>query len=432
MPLFGRAKTEAVPPSPIASPGPTRLPDAPTVDDAGRRSVLAHREYLLSQVSSLRPFGIGLLDAAGLTLCESISSDLDLPVYTSPRVAGWAVRGSNLVGASAHRPVILPVVGEIDAGGYRGAPLMPGTAVKVAAGAPVPEGADAVVPLGKGVEVGDGVEFRSEVSFNQNLIVAGSRVADGDFLLAPGAVLNARSIALLAEVGHDKVLARPRPRVVVATVGNDLVDPGLPLERLSQSYDALTSLVAASAGQDGAKVFPIGIVPAEADTLRRTISEQLLRADLVLVAGAADGLLAEVLGSLGAIDEAEVAMNPGGSSLFALIGDERTPVLVLPADPLGALVAYHAFARPLIRQLAGLSPLDVPARLAPVVRPLACDPTATSFLLAASGARGVDPFPDTDRRGAIQIARADCLIVLQPGAQRIEAHSDVVCWLLGP
>lgn len=407
------------------------MPDPPAVDEAGRRSFLAHRDYLLSQVSSLRPFGIGLLEAAGLTLCESIRSDLDLPVCTSPRVAGWAVRGSNLVGASAQRPVILPVVGEIDAGGYRGAPLMPGTAVKVAVGAPVPEGADAVVPLDDGVEIGDDVEFRSEVSFQQNLIMAGSRVADGDFLLAPGALLNARSIALLAEVGHDKVLARPRPRVVVATVGNDLVDPGLPLERLSQSYDAMTSLVAASASQDGATVFPIGIVPAEADTLRRTISEQLLRADLVLLV-AADGLVAGVLSGLGVIDEAEVAMNPGGSSLFALIGDERTPVLVLPADPLGALVTYHAFGRPLIRQLAGLAPLDLPARLAPVVRPLQCDPTRTTFLLAASGGRGVDPFPDTDQRGMIQIAKADCLVVLRPGTKRIEAHSDVVCWLLGP
>lgn len=431
MPLFGRAKTDAVPPSPTAPPGPERLPDPPAVDDAGLRSFLAHRDFLLSQVSSLRPFGIGLLEAAGLTLCESISSDLDLPVYTSPRVAGWAVRSSNLVGASAHRPVTLPVVGEIDAGAYRGAPLTPGTAVKVAVGAPVPEGADAVVPLADGVEVGDDVEFRSEVSFKENLIMAGSRVADGDLLLAPGAVLNARSIALLAEVGHDKVLARPRPRVVVVTVGDDLVDPGLPLERLSQRYDALTSLVAASARHDGATAFPIGIVPAEADTLRRTLSEQLLRADLVLVAGAADGLLAEVLGSLGAIDEAEVAMNPGGSSLFALIGDERTPVLVLPADPLGALVTYHAFARPLIRQLAGLAPLDLPARLAPVVRSLDCDPTRTSFLLAVSGGRGVDPFPDTDPLGTLQIARADCLVVLRPGTERVQAHSDVVCWLLG-
>ncbi|MFZ1283144.1 MAG: gephyrin-like molybdotransferase Glp [Propionicimonas sp.] len=432
MPLFGRAKNEAVPPAPVVSPGPERLPDPPAVDGSGRRSVTDHRDYLLSQVASLRPFGIGLLEAAGLILCESIRADLDLPVYTSALVDGWAVRGSNLVGASTLLPVALPVVGEIDAVAYRGDPLTPGTAVKVAAGAPVPEGADAVVALADGVEVADGVEFRAEASFQQNLVTAGSRVADGEFLLGSGTVLDARSIALLAEVGHDKVLVRPRPRVVVATVGDDLVEPGLPLERLSQSYDATTSLIAVTSRQDGAKVFPIGIVPTAAGSLRRTLSEQLLRADLVLLAGVADEELAAVLGDLGAIDLAEVAMNPGGPSLFALIGDERTPVLVLPSDPFAALVSYLAFARPLIRELAGVPPLECPARVAPVVRSLDCDPTQTNFLLAASGKRGVDPLPGAGLKGTIDVAKADCLIVVQPGAEHIEAHSDVDCWLLRP
>ena len=107
MALFGRSKDDQAPGAP-AGPGPERLPAPPATDGWGYRSVADHRDYLLSFVPSLPPFGIGLLDAWGLTLCESIVSDIDLPTFTGARVEGWAVRGSNLVGADPAHPVTLP------------------------------------------------------------------------------------------------------------------------------------------------------------------------------------------------------------------------------------------------------------------------------------------------------------------------------------
>ena len=105
--------------------------------------------------------------------------------------------------------------------------------------------------LAEGAELpGEQVEFVAEAAFHQNLRLAGSRVSDGDPLLASGTVLGSREIGLLAEVGLDKVLARPRPRVVILTIGNDLIAPGLPLTRLTHAYDATTSLIAASARAD--------------------------------------------------------------------------------------------------------------------------------------------------------------------------------------
>lgn len=425
MALFGRSKSD---PAATTTAPTTTGPASLAVADSPR-SVDEYRELLLESVAGLRPFGIGLLDAAGLTLCESIHSDIDLPVCPVAKVAGWAVRGSNLVGASVHHPVRLPVVGEIDAAGFRGAPLMPGTVVKVAAGAPLPDGSDAVVPLADATDLGDEAEFTAEVTFQAGLEPAGSRIADGDLLLASGTVLDAAAIGLLAEVGIDKVLARPKPRVVVASIGADLVDPGLPLERLHQVYDSGTPLIAAAARADGAQVFPIGILPTASAELRRTLSDQLLRADLILLVADAGAELAQVLGELGSVQEAAVAMQPAGPGLFAVVGGEGVPVLVLPRDSAAAFVSYQVFARPAIRKLAGVAAVDREPITAPITRPLSAEPGTTSFVLARSSERGVEPL-SAGRPGPLDLVAADTLIVVGPEGGEFAAHSDVTTWSL--
>jgi molybdopterin molybdotransferase len=356
-------------------------------------------------------------------------SDIDIPIVTTAKVAGWAVRGSNVVGASVQHPVRLPVVGEIAAGGVRGAPLMAGTIVRVAAGAPVPEGSDAVVALGVGTEFGDQVEFTAETSFHENLVLAGSRIADGCPLLESGTVLAAREIGLLAEVGVDKVLARPKPRVVVASLGADLVEPGQPLERIGQAYDAATALLAAAARADGAQVYPIGILPGDPAELRQLLADQLLRADLVLVAAGHTPELRGVLGQLGAIDEAEVAIEPGGPALFAVVGDEQVPLLVLPRDAVAAFVGYQAYGRAVLRKLAGIEPTEREEMTLPALQPSTSDPAKTTVVLAQTTDRGVAPIP-VAQPCVLELVAADSLIVIEPGAAEVEAHGDVTCWPL--
>ncbi len=392
------------------------------------RSLTAHREFLLSQVETLRPFGIGLLDAAGLTLCESIVADLDLPTFTAATTPGWAVRASNLVGAGPHRPVILPVVDHIEAGGYRGAPLTRGTAVQVAAGAPLPEGADAVVPLSAGLAIDDDVQFTTEARFQQHLRLAGSRIADGDTLVAKGSVLTPRMLALIAEVGHDKVLARPRPRVVVLTADEFLTPPGLPLTRLSETYDAGTTLLAATLRDQGVQVFTASASGVEPKVLGNALSEQLVRADLVfLITRVTDDLLA-MLAGLGQIDVAEVDALPG-RQVFALVGDEKAPVLVLPPEVVPAYLTYLVIGRPLVQKLSGLEPSGPVVSAAPVTQEVAADPARTRLLLGHHTSRGVSP-QRSDQPGAAELADANAVIVLPPSATPIPAHGDVNCWLL--
>lgn len=426
MPLFERPKDE-IPPEPSA-PEPSYLEGAPDAAGTGLRRIDDHREYLLGHVETLRPFGINLLDAAGLTLCESIISDIDLPTFTAATVEGYAVRTSNLVGASRQRPIILPVVDQVEAGDYRHAPLTPRTAVLVAAGAPLPDGADAVMPLEEGFAVDDDVQFTTEARVHQNVRLAGSRVADGDQLVDRGSVLTPRTLAVIAEVGHDKVLAMPRPRVVVLVAESTLKAPGLPLARLSESYDATSTLLAATLRDDGVQVFVGHVASTDPRAIGVALGEQLVRADLVLLVTRVTEGLEAMLANQGSVDVGEVDALPG-RQLFAMVGDERAPVLVLPPDAVPAYLAYLLVGRPLVQKLAGQEPTTPEESSAPVTHEVAADPVRTRLLLARNSTRGVTPLTG-DAPGAAELADANAVIVVPPAGVPIPAHGDVTCWLL--
>ncbi|MDR1833673.1 MAG: hypothetical protein LBQ92_03345, partial [Propionibacteriaceae bacterium] len=189
MAIFGRAKDQE-------APQRAAIPDEPQAESGPGepRSVVDERAFLLENTPEPRPFGLGLLDVDGLTLSENLVSDIDLPVYTAAQTAGWAVRAANLVGATPERPISLPVVASIPASGPIGDALIPGTAVAVEQGSPVPDGADAVIPAELGIPIEDGVSFPQEAGWPTNIVKIGSRIEDGDDLMAAGTELNPRQI----------------------------------------------------------------------------------------------------------------------------------------------------------------------------------------------------------------------------------------------
>src|SRR5690349_4289696 len=143
MPLFGRRKTTQ---PEATAPAAVPLPDAPAPGANGMRSVDDHRNYLLSMVVELPPFRQQLLDVIDLSICEDVVAGLNLPGFDNSAMDGYAVLAADVERASAAEPVVLPVVGEIAAGQAAPHPVAPGTAMKIMTGAPVPEGADAIVP----------------------------------------------------------------------------------------------------------------------------------------------------------------------------------------------------------------------------------------------------------------------------------------------
>lgn len=397
------------------------------------RTVAAQREFLLSQVSPLRPFGMHVLDVAGLPLCEDIASDLDLPLVTSSRVDGYGVRSANLVGASASHPIDLRLVGEARAGDLPRGALPAGGTVSVAAGAAVPEGVDAVVPTEDAERAGDDVLFVGEASLGQHLHRRGSELADGAALLSAGTVLNPRSIALLAEVGLDKVLVRPRPRVVVLAANSTLVTPGQPLTGVDQRYDSGTALLTASARTDGATVYPVGVVDLTPSALRQTLVDQAIRADLLVILGGVDQdveLVTDVMSDLGPIDVAMVGVNGGAVYGFGRIGTDGVPVLLLPGGAVSAFVGYQLFVRPMLARLADAAPAVAPRRRATLGVVHESQRGQAGYVPAILTGDQVCAVSAPSSELAYDLHRANVLMVVPEDAGALAAGDSVECLLL--
>src|SRR4051812_38028397 len=302
---------------------------------------------------------------------------------------GYAVRVADVAGASEEFPAVLDVVGDVAAGLADLPRGGPGQAARIMTGAPLPPGAETVVPLewtdgglGEGPVAGmrarslapEGAEGQVRVhrpaEARAHVRAKGSDVKAGDLALEAGTVLGPPQIALLAAIGRGSVRVRPRPRAVVLSTGSELVQPGEELGH-GQIYDSNSFSLTAAARDAGAIAYRVGAVADDAETLRSTIEDQLIRADLLVTTGggsvgAYDGGK-EALSHVGDEDEAgggiefrKLAMQPGKPQGFGSIGRDHTPLLALPGNPVSSFVSFELFVRPAIRTLMGLEDVHRP------------------------------------------------------------------------
>jgi molybdopterin molybdotransferase len=278
------------------------------------KSVDQHLEDCLAGIETLSPLELRLLDAHGCTLSEDVQAQWNLPPFTNSSMDGYAVRAEDVAGASESSPVSLPVVGDIPAG-YAGAlAVAPGQSARIMTGAPMPAGADAVVP----VEWTDGdivqVSITRPAQPKAFVRFEGEDASAGDHVLPAGTHLGPQQLALLAAVGRARVLVRPRPRVVVMSTGSELVEPGEPIAG-GKIPDSNSFMLAAAAQAAGATAYRVGFVPDEPKALITTIEDQLIRADLVITTGGvsvgAYDVVKEALGRMGKVSFDRVAMQPG-------------------------------------------------------------------------------------------------------------------------
>lgn len=325
------------------------------------------------------PVRTAVSEALGLRCAERVESETSLPGFNQAAVDGYAVRavdvrhsragGDSVPGAGgsaageaeggdAGQPVqvALPVVGEVTAGSHRPVRLQPRQAVRVQTGAPLPTLADAVLPLDWAETVGRRISPLEPLRPGQFVHRAGSDVQPGDVVVEEGAVIGAAQVGLLAGIGRAKVLVYPRPRVSVLSFGPELVDidrdPGL-----GQIYDVNSYALAAAGREAGADVNRVGILSGEPRRLRDTVEGQLIRSEIVVIAGgvggAASDRLRDVLGELGDLEISRVAMHPGSVQGFGTLGADRIPTFLLPGNPSAALVSFEVLVRPLIQILRG-------------------------------------------------------------------------------
>lgn len=437
MALFGRKKKVA--PAPEPEVVPERLPAPPASNEDGLRPWQAHQEYLLSLVDELPPFGMHILDALGLSINENIASDIDLPGFDNSAMDGYAVRADDLWGATEQRPTRLAVIGEIAAGEVATESLAPGTAMKIMTGAPVPEGADTVVQYEATDRGADDVQIFAQLEKGANIRRRGTDITEGEELVSAGTLIDARTVGLLAGIGVDKVMVRPRPRVVVISTGSELVEPGQPLGPNGELYDSNSYMIAAAAKAAGAQVFRVGKVGDDPELIKETISDQLVRADLIITSGGVSqgdyDVVKSVMPELGLTDFCQVAMQPGKPQGFGLIGEDRIPMIMVPGNPVSAYVSFEAFVRPVIRKLMGVMPYRRDSVRCITNTIIRSAPDKMQFARARvttdpNGRRTVDLVGGHSSHLLGNLQRCNALVLLEEGLDVVPAGQSVQAWML--
>ncbi|MEU2132438.1 gephyrin-like molybdotransferase Glp [Streptomyces sp. NPDC018352] len=429
-------------------------------------SVDEHLDDILGAVRPLEPIELQLHDAQGCVLVEDVMVEIALPPFDNSSMDGYAVRVADVEAADEEFPAVLTVIGDI-AAGSAGLPgdrsLGPGEAARIMTGAPLPAGAEAVVPVewtdgGTGggpadtmrslreAPEGAGGEIRVHrpVQARAHVRARGSDVKPGDLALGAGSVIGPPQIGLLAAIGRSTVKVRPRPRVVVISTGSELVQPGEELTG-GRIYDSNSFALTAAAKDAGAIAYRVGAVTDDADTLRATIEDQLIRADIVVTTGGvsvgAYDVVKEALSSVGdedepgsGIDFRKLAMQPGKPQGFGSIGPDHTPLLALPGNPVSSYISFELFVRPVIRTLMGLKDVNRPT----VRATLSTDEALSSpsgkrqFLRGAYDAEAgtVTPVGGSGSHLIAALAQSDALIVLPEDVTSAEPGTDTEVILL--
>jgi molybdopterin molybdotransferase len=338
---------------------------------------------ILSAVQPLLGENVALADALGRVAAESVVADEDAVPFARSAMDGFAVRASECASASQDHPIELPLAGRVFA--EKGeSTLAPGTALTIMTGAPIPRGADAVIPHERTERNGTIVRIFTPVAPGDCVFPPGEDFQRGDELIAAGEVLNPGKLALLAFAGKPSVRVFRRPRVAIVCTGNELVDvsakPAQGQVRNSNAV-ALSALVRAAGGEPRYE----GVAPDNDAGLAAILERAHLGADLVITTGGASGgerdLVKSVLTRLGAeFHFTHVAMRPGKPFGFAQW--DGIPVCVLPGNPSAAFVCFHKLVTPLLARLSGRRVCELPRLHARLDAELHARPGRPHFVLA--------------------------------------------------
>ena len=323
------------------------------------RTVEEHRAAVLALVAALPPVTVELSQSLGRVLAADVVAAVDLPGFDNSGMDGYAVRSEDVAGASSASPVVLDVDGDIAAGDTRRHALRKGATMRIMTGAPVPEGADAVVP----VEESDGgvsrVTLRLAAEVGRHVRRQGEDVRAGDVVLRAGERVTPGRLALIAAANVPDVRVHPLPRVHVLSTGDELVPVGLPLAH-GQIVDSNGSMLAALIRAAGAELVGVGQLNDDADAWTSLLEHMPGDPDLILTTGGvsmgAFDTVKEVLSATGTVDFVKVAMRPGMPQGAGVVGPGRTPIITLPGNPVSSFVSFHVFVLPVLRELAGLDP----------------------------------------------------------------------------
>ncbi len=388
-----------------------------------RRSVDEHRAAVAALVPTTPVVRLPLARCAGLALAEPLTSAIPLPPFDNSAMDGYAVRAEDVAAA----PVELPVAEDIPAGRTDSPTLLPGTAHRIMTGAPLPPGADAVVPVERTDGGVEWVRIDTAARHGDNVRRAGDDVATGDVVLPAGTVLGPSQLGVASAVGCAELAVHRPVRVLVLSTGSELVAPGEPLQH-GQIYESNGTQLAAAVREAGGEAEQLHFVPDDVGAFDAALAKRLAGVDLLVTSGGVSAGAYEVVKDAmtgRGVDFGSVAMQPGGPQGAGTY--RGTAVAALPGNPVSSWVSFEVFVRPALRAAMRLPAARprVPARL-------------TEDIASPAGKRQY-------RRGALDVetrtvamvggagshllgalARANCLVEVPENDTAVPAGTEVV------
>jgi len=414
-------------------------------------SVEEARQRILEHFSALDSETKPLLDALGQVLAEDVVSSFDIPPLDNTAMDGYAVRAADTSGATASAPRELRVAGQLAAGYVYQGTVDKGTAVRIMTGAPIPDGADAVVPFEETDEYGqaapketgalDGrVLIFKQAALGANVRRAGEDVRNGETVLSRGTVLGAAQVGVLASLGLDRARVIRRPRVAILSTGDEILAPGEP-RTAGKIYDSNLTSIAALVSEYGGIPVPLGIARDSVDDLTAKITSGFDADMVVTSAGVSRGdfdVVKLVLAREGAIAFWTVNMRPGKPLAFGTLGSgsRKVPHLGLPGNPVSSMIAFEIFGRPAIFTMLGRADWERPrARAVTLDRIRMVDERRfyARCVVHQEDGRLTASLTGSQSSGVLSgLARASGLAVIPEGHADVEPGDEVDVLLLGP
>ena len=386
---------------------------------------------------------VALTEAAGRVLAEDVVAAQDIPPFANSSMDGYAVRVRDVGGASRDQPVALKVSGDIPAGLSLPLPLAEGTAMRIMTGAPVPEGAEAVIPVEDTDDRRDHsgspppgvIRIFKGAQAGANVRPVGQDIRRGQAALRAGEVLRPASIGVLAALGCARVAVHRQPLVALLATGDELVaieeTPGPGQIRDTNSY-----ALAAAVARCGARALRLGIARDRAAAVREKLLNALeAKADLILssagVSVGAYDVVKEVVETEGALNFWRVKMRPGKPLAFGHV--RGAPFFGLPGNPVSALVTFEVFVRPALLKLSGQRRWDKMALRARLLEPVHSDGRESYLRVVVEQRRdGYVARTTGDQGSAIltSLVKANGLLIVPEGVREVKEGEELSVWIL--
>jgi len=383
---------------------------------------------------------VSISEAYKRVLADDVVSPYDIPPFDRSTVDGYAVRAADTFGAEENHPITLRLVGKVDIGEAPKVKVQKGALAEIVTGAPIPDGADAVVMIEYTTRGDNSVLIRQSVSNGENVMKAGSDIRKGETVLKKRTVLSPHEIGVLAAIGSSKVKVFKRPKVAIFSTGAEVAEPGKPLT-LGKIFDINAHALSAAVAELGGEPLNMGIVQDKEEEMKAALQTALRTADVVITSGGVSvgptDIIPKVLDSLGkpGVIVHGIAVRPGKPTTIAVVNNK--PVFSLPGHPTSALLIFHLFVRSTLTRIAGREeekPMIVKAVVAERLFPSRGRRTFVTVKLKKDSAGRLVASPATaGLSGAITtLSEADGFTVIRESQQFVAKGAMVDVELLKP